>query len=98
MRREAAGEPPKGAAVITFIRPKADAKRPKAANISSYYPPAGTFPRSGSHSRHPTQQLWLLVLWWCVLWQGGKRASAEGCAASAAAGRERSGPAAGGAK
>ena len=29
-----------------------------------------------------------------MLWQGGKRASAEGCAASAAAGRERSGPAA----
>ena len=29
-----------------------------------------------------------------MLWQGGKRASAEGGAASAAAGRERSGPAA----
>ena len=92
MRREAAGEPPKGAAVITFIRPKAEPSGRRPRTFVSI-PPAGVFPRSGSHSRHPTDN-WCCVLWWCVLWQGGKRANAEGCAASAAAGCESSSPAA----
>lgn len=92
MRREAAGKPPQGAAVITFCARRA-APKPRRGGLNFLFPPAGVIPRSGSHSRHPTDN-WCCVLWCCVLWQGGKRECAEGCAASAAAGCERSSPAA----
>lgn len=55
--------------------------------------PRRGFPPQGEPQPPPNNNCGC-VLWWCVLWQGGKRASAEGCAASAAAGCESSSPAA----
>ena len=73
MRREAAGEPPKGAAVITFIRPKADAKRPKAANICFYSPRRGN-PAKREPQPTPNRQLVLCVVVLCAVagWEAGE--------------------------
>lgn len=53
MRREAAGKPPQGAAVITFCARRA-APKPRRGGLNFLFPPAGVIPRSGSHSRQPT--------------------------------------------